>query len=65
MASYCEGKEDVTEAAARIIAAEYRRAVACIEAIEEAYNDSEDIYAYSDRIGELATRFLQGKNIHD
>jgi hypothetical protein len=44
MCAHCEGVEDVNLAAARIIAAEYRKALSVIETIEERYSDGENTH---------------------
>lgn len=63
MVCYCKSREDVTEAAARIIAAEYRKALAVIEAIEERYMDGCDTYEDWKFMGSSASDyFAQQKN---
>jgi len=58
VARHCAADEDVTEAAARIIAAEYRRAYAALAAIEERYTDGSDTYADWEYMGSLARTYL-------
>ena len=58
MCAHCEGAEDVNLAAARIIAAEYRKALAVIEAIEERYIDGEDTYEDWKFMGQTARDYL-------
>ena len=59
MCDHCEGEEDVNLAAARIIAAEYRKALAVIEAIEERYTDGGDTYEDWEFMGDTARAFLE------
>ena len=58
MCAHCEGAEDVNLAAARIIAAEYRKALAVIKAIEERYIDGEDTYEDWKFMGQAARDYL-------
>ena len=58
MCAHCEGVEDVNLAAARIIAAEYRKALAVIEAIEERYIDGSDTYEDWKFMGSSARDYL-------
>jgi hypothetical protein len=62
MCAYCEGVEDVNLAAARIIAAEYRKALAVIEAIEERYIDGCDTYEDWKFMGSSARDYLLPPN---
>jgi len=62
MCAHCEGAEDVNLAAARIIAAEYRKALAVIEAIEERYIDGDDTYADWKFMGDAARDYLLPPN---
>ena len=59
MCAHCEGAEDVNLAAARIIAAEYRKALAVIEAIEERYIDGCDTYEDWKFMGDCARTYLR------
>jgi len=63
MCAHCEGPEDVNLAAARIIAAEYRKVLAVIEAIEERYTDGDDTYEDWRAMGELARDALIPPNV--
>ena len=65
MCAHCEGVEDVNLAAARIIAAEYRKALAAIEAIEERYIDGCDTYDDWKFMGETAFEYFQEKHKHN
>jgi hypothetical protein len=58
MRAHCEGVEDVNLAAARIIAAEYRKALAIIETIEERYIDGWDTYEDWRFMGQTARDYL-------
>jgi hypothetical protein len=62
MCAHCEGVEDVNLAAARIIAAEYRKALAVIEAIEERYIDGCDTYEDWKFMGTAASEYLLPPN---
>lgn len=62
MCAHCEGVEDVNLAAARIIAAEYRKALAVIEAIEERFCDGEDTYEDWKFMGNTAREYLLPPN---
>jgi len=63
MCAHCEGAEDVNLAAARIIAAEYRKVMAVLEAIEERYTDGDDTYEDWRAMGELARDALVPTNV--
>jgi hypothetical protein len=63
MCAHCEGVEDVNLAAARIIAAEYRKALAVIEAIEERYIDGCDTYDDWKFMGQTARDYLLPPNV--
>lgn len=65
MSDHCEGREDVTEAAARILAAEYRKAFAVLESIEEIYIDGCDTYEDWKAMGELARGYFLPTNDRD
>ena len=58
MCAHCIGTEDVNLAAARIIAAEYRKAQAVIEFIDEIYIDGCDTYESWRGMGECARNHL-------
>jgi len=58
MCAHCEGMEDLNLAAARIIAAEYRKALAVIEAIEERYIDGHNTYKDWEFMGQSAREYL-------
>ena len=58
MCAHCDGVEDVNLAAARIIAAEYRKTLAVIEAIEERYIDGCDTYEDWKFMGSSARDYL-------
>jgi len=58
MCAHCEGMEDLNLAAARIIAAEYRKALAVIEAIEERYIDGHNTYEDWKFMGQSAREYL-------
>ena len=62
MCAHCERAEDVNIAAARIIAAEYRKALAVIEAIEERYIDGCDTYEDWKFMGSSARDYLLPPN---
>jgi hypothetical protein len=62
MCAHCDGVEDVNLAAARIIAAEYRKALAVIEAIEERYIDGCDTYEDWKFMGTSARDYLLPPN---
>ena len=62
MCAHCDGVEDVNLAAARIIAAEYRKALAVIEAIEERYIDGCDTYEDWKFMGSSARDYLLPPN---
>lgn len=62
MCDHCEGVEDVNLAAARIIAAEYRKALAVIESIEERYIDGSDTYEDWRFMGTAARDYLLPPN---
>lgn len=63
MCAHCEGVEDVNLAAARIIAAEYRKALAVIESIEERYIDGCDTYEDWKFMGSTARDYLLPPNV--
>ena len=63
MCAHCEGVEDVNLAAARIIAAEYREALAVIESIEERYIDGCDTYEDWKFMGQTASDYLLPPNV--
>jgi len=69
MCAYCEDMEDVNLAAARIIAAEYRKAFteyrkafAVIKAIEERYLDGHNTYEDWKFMGQSAREYLLPSN---
>ena len=62
MCAYCEDSEDVNLAAARIIAAEYRKALAVISAIEERFIDGCDTYEDWKFMGTTAREYLLPPN---
>ena len=62
MCAHCEEAEDVNLAAARIIAAEYRKALAVIEAIEERYIDGCDTCEDWKFMGQTAREYLLPPN---
>jgi hypothetical protein len=62
MCAHCEGVEDVNLAAARIIAAEYRKALSVIEAIEARYIDGEDTHEDWKFMGDAARAYLLQPN---
>ena len=62
MCAHCEGVEDVNLAAARIIAAEYRKALDVISAIEERYIDGCDTYEDWRFMGQAARDYLLPPN---
>lgn len=59
MCEHCQGSENVVEASARIVTAEYRKAMAVIEAIEERYIDGCDTYKDWKFMGDTARAFLE------
>jgi hypothetical protein len=59
MCSHCLDRETVNEAAARIIAAEFRKTVEVLEAIEEIYTDGDNTYEDWKAMGELARNALK------
>jgi hypothetical protein len=63
MCEHCEGEEDVNLAAARIIATEYRKALAVISAIEERYIDGCDTYEDWKFMGTTAREYLLPPNV--
>jgi hypothetical protein len=62
MCAHCRVAEDVNLAAARIIAAEYRKALAVIESIEERYIDGSETYEDWKFMGQAARDYLLPPN---
>jgi len=62
MCAHCIGAEDVNLAAARIIAAEYRKALAVIVAIEGRFIDGCDTYEDWKFMGDAARAFFHPPN---
>ena len=63
MDTHCLQGETMDDAAARILASEYRRARTCIEAIKAAYDEGNEFYPdHIERMGELAEKYLNENN---
>ncbi len=65
MCAHCVGIENVDQAAGRIIAAEYRRLEAVLEAIEEIYVDGCDTYEDWKAMGDLARAAIRHNESSD